>query len=87
MRSKIIRLQINGERIKFMRGNPPSTDQAHIEGWTCPHCLKKTGKCRILASQLQYGFEWDDHVDYFKCKCGTCFYCPYRIWLVEREVS
>jgi hypothetical protein len=86
-RVKLVRLKVDGKRLAFKRGNPPSTELSHIEAWTCPHCLKKTGKCKIIVSQVQYGFEWDTHVDYFKCKCGTYFYCSYNIWLTERETA
>ena len=84
-RVKLMRLKVDGVRLKFVPGNPPNTDLSHIEAWTCPHCLKRTGKCKIITSHIQYGFEWDNHVDYFKCKCGTYFYCTYNIWLKEEE--
>lgn len=80
-RTKLIRMKIDGERLAFKQGNPPATLFAHIEAWTCPHCLKKTGKCKILLTHIQFGFNWDDHVDYFKCKCGQHFYCPYIVIL------
>lgn len=87
LRTKLLRLQVNDERLRFTRGIAPENAAEEIEAWKCPKCFKKTGRAKILVSQVQFGFEWDSHVDYFRCKCGTHFYCPYRVWLIEKEVT
>lgn len=85
MRTKLIRLRVNGERLRFVKGTPPITSQEHIEDWKCPKCFKPTRKAKCIVSHIQFGFEWDDHVDYWRCKCGCTYYTPYTVWLVERE--
>lgn len=84
-RVKLMHLRVDGKRLAFKRGNPPNTDLSHIEAWTCPHCLKPTRKAKCIVSQIQFGFEFDQHVDYFRCKCGTHYYAPYKVWLVETK--
>jgi len=87
MRARLMRLQLDGKRIWFKRGTPAVTDEAHIEAWKCPECYKTTKRAKCIVSHIQYGFEWDTHTDYFRCRCGCHYYAYYRIWLVEREVS
>lgn len=82
---KLMRLKVDGKSLVFKHGNPPVTDPSHIEAWTCPHCLKPTRKATCIVSQIQFGLEWDVHVDYFRCKCGQLYYAPYKVWLVEGE--
>lgn len=84
-RAKFMRLKIDGKRLVFKRGNSPSTDLSQIEKWNCPTCKKRTGKAKCIISHIQYGFEWDNHLDYFRCECGTCYYAEYNVWLVKTE--
>jgi hypothetical protein len=87
MRPRLIRMKIDKIRQTFKRGTPSMVDQAIVEDWHCPTCGKPTRKAKCLVSHIQYGFEFDDHIDYFECRCGQHYYCNYRIWLVERETS
>lgn len=78
-----MRLKLDGTNLTFKRANPPNTDLSHIEAWMCPHCLNPTVKAKCIVSHIQFGFEWDQHIDYFLCKCGTYYYAKYLVWLNE----
>lgn len=84
-RARLLRLKVDGKTMRFKRGTPPVTDPSHIEAWQCPECMKPTKRAKCLISHIQYGFEWDNHTDYFRCKCGCMYYALYQIWLVGRE--
>jgi hypothetical protein len=86
-RTKLIRVRIKGKRVSFTRGTPGIVDASMVEDWKCPKCYKPTDKAKCLISHTQLGFDWDSHIDYFKCKCGTFYYCNYLVWLVQRSAS
>jgi hypothetical protein len=83
MRAKLIRMQIDKQWLRFHPGNKPDNRPDMIELWKCPHCLLPTNRAKCLATCLQYGYEFDDHVDYFRCKCGWLYYAHYLVFTGE----
>jgi hypothetical protein len=83
MRAKILKISDDGSRLKFHPGNKPEKWADVIEQWKCPHCLKPTKRAKCLASVVQWGFSFDDHVDYFRCNCGWLYYAHYLVFTGE----
>jgi len=80
MRVKLIRFKIDGERLRFVPGSKPDNRPDMVERWKCPHCLKPTSKAKCVATTIQWGFDFDDHCDYFACKCGWLYYAHYLVF-------
>lgn len=73
--------------VKAKRGIYPPGQHNQPEKTVCPHCKLPRSKKKPIVDLTQYGFEWDQHVTVFRCKCGNYFFAEYNIWHVGEETK
>lgn len=79
------KMLIGEEMYRAKRGLHRNDQTDQPNKWWCPHCRNAKAKNKPVADLIQLGFEWDEHVTVFRCKCGKFFFAQYKIWHVGEE--